>query len=723
MDEDADTSCESSNLEAIHFDFEEAISREEEERRRVLQSQGILRPVYNDGVTTRSASRQNKSEGRFPEDAVSTSNHGPAHREHSIVCRHWIRGMCWKGDFCEFLHQYDTGKMPLCRQFRKTGYCADRERGCCMFLHETTRNSEDTPLCIHYFLGFCRSGPRCRKRHQRLDVDSLPPLVPDWYLHLILTNARMVIPPETDPETEAVMAEVELLCRKLSGAGTAVSTDRAAASGVTTGLPGVTSLTSTAGGRMAARGCRNGTLVTKTQGTSAGQELDADAEGANGRIDENNRSGSRGAGSFGTLSTCAVTTDVLHVAEEQGIPRLPGSPTAAEQAGKTRVFMIKSSDLGNIHTSIRLGVWATGKKNTRLLEDAFHNNQHVVLLFSGNETGGFQGYARMTTPTIPGLYSSIWGSFSVRLGGNFRVQWLKQCKVEFEKFGSLVNPLNSHQCIRKSRDCQEFPLREASIICTVLDREPDVELLDDVKDSKSQPKIDHATFFALSEPERVQKEIELCLRDPETTVVPPSQILRKSSRQQMSRDHSVPTTIPNSPLARGLPQYSYIRPPPPPPFPPQIGLAEPEDVASDVTQSNSSVIPYGYDEVPPVYAHWDVPSELAYAQSSPLSINPGHSKRFIPLTSSTASLSTNIWPSQLTSSYYQPPLSDMSSQWGQRSAPYHSYSSELMRDSSMDRPVYAHYSPWPPERRVFPHASSTSSANAVFPNDPRAIYP
>ena len=31
-----------------------------------------------------------------------------------IVCKHWLRGLCKKGDDCEFLHQYDTAKMPVC---------------------------------------------------------------------------------------------------------------------------------------------------------------------------------------------------------------------------------------------------------------------------------------------------------------------------------------------------------------------------------------------------------------------------------------------------------------------------------------------------------------------------------------------------------------------------------------------------------------------------------
>ena len=32
----------------------------------------------------------------------------------TIVCKHWLRGLCKKGDGCEFLHEYDMSKMPEC---------------------------------------------------------------------------------------------------------------------------------------------------------------------------------------------------------------------------------------------------------------------------------------------------------------------------------------------------------------------------------------------------------------------------------------------------------------------------------------------------------------------------------------------------------------------------------------------------------------------------------
>ena len=34
--------------------------------------------------------------------------------DRTIVCKHWLRGLCKKGDQCEFLHEFDMAKMPEC---------------------------------------------------------------------------------------------------------------------------------------------------------------------------------------------------------------------------------------------------------------------------------------------------------------------------------------------------------------------------------------------------------------------------------------------------------------------------------------------------------------------------------------------------------------------------------------------------------------------------------
>ncbi|VTJ59185.1 Hypothetical predicted protein [Marmota monax] len=39
--------------------------------------------------------------------------------EKMVVCKHWLRGLCKKGDHCRFLHQYDVTRMPRCYFYSK----------------------------------------------------------------------------------------------------------------------------------------------------------------------------------------------------------------------------------------------------------------------------------------------------------------------------------------------------------------------------------------------------------------------------------------------------------------------------------------------------------------------------------------------------------------------------------------------------------------------------
>ncbi len=41
------------------------------------------------------------------------------------VCRHWLRGLCMKGNACGFLHQFEAARMPVCRFFAKYGECKE----------------------------------------------------------------------------------------------------------------------------------------------------------------------------------------------------------------------------------------------------------------------------------------------------------------------------------------------------------------------------------------------------------------------------------------------------------------------------------------------------------------------------------------------------------------------------------------------------------------------
>ncbi|KAK0632064.1 hypothetical protein B0T14DRAFT_597600 [Immersiella caudata] len=106
---------------------------------------------------------------KCPERHVSapTSSDGSNPSKHggygSLVCKHWLRGLCKKGESCEFLHEYNLRKMPECNFFVRNGYCSNGDE--CLYLHIDPQSR--LPPCPHYDRGFCPLGPRCDKKHVR----------------------------------------------------------------------------------------------------------------------------------------------------------------------------------------------------------------------------------------------------------------------------------------------------------------------------------------------------------------------------------------------------------------------------------------------------------------------------------------------------------------------------------------------------------------------------
>eukprot|EP00581_Thalassiosira_minuscula_P009772 CAMPEP_0183708538 /NCGR_PEP_ID=MMETSP0737-20130205/4824_1 /TAXON_ID=385413 /ORGANISM="Thalassiosira miniscula, Strain CCMP1093" /LENGTH=638 /DNA_ID=CAMNT_0025936431 /DNA_START=274 /DNA_END=2190 /DNA_ORIENTATION=- len=110
--------------------------------------------------------------GDEAEPQLTSAKHDP--RLRTVVCRHWLRDLCMKGAACEFLHQYDLTKMPLCRHGDR---CKVKD---CPFRHIS---EADRLECVFYSQGFCIHGPFCRYRHVRRDRGDLP-VVADFTLGL-----------------------------------------------------------------------------------------------------------------------------------------------------------------------------------------------------------------------------------------------------------------------------------------------------------------------------------------------------------------------------------------------------------------------------------------------------------------------------------------------------------------------------------------------------------
>ena len=121
-----------------------------------------------------------------------------------------------------------------------------------------------------------------------------------------------------------------------------------------------------------------------------------------------------------------------------------------------KFFIIKSYNHDNIGQSITTGVWSTQAHNEAKLGAAFAACPQVLLIFSVNGSGHFQGYARMETPI--GRAKGRWaGDHTRQLGSLFGIQWLCLHDVPFGQTNHLLNPLNEGKPVKISRDGQELP--------------------------------------------------------------------------------------------------------------------------------------------------------------------------------------------------------------------------------------------------------------------------
>ncbi|KAL6986121.1 hypothetical protein U1Q18_019488 [Sarracenia purpurea var. burkii] len=170
----------------------------------------------------------------------------------------------------------------------------------------------------------------------------------------------------------------------------------------------------------------------------------------------------------------------LNGAEVQGYghDRLGNSCTIkSDKLYGTRYFVIKSLSHQNIQLSIEKGIWATQVMNEPILEEAFHNSGKVILIFSVNMSGFFQGYAQMMS-SVGWRRDNVWSQGSSgknRWGRSFKVKWLQLNDLPFQKTLHLKNPLNDYKPVKISRDCQELPQDIGAALCELLDGKDDAD--------------------------------------------------------------------------------------------------------------------------------------------------------------------------------------------------------------------------------------------------------
>lgn len=80
-----------------------------------------------------------------------------------MICKHYQRGLCKKGDACEFAHTFNLRDERECKEFSKYGLCPQGDD--CTYLHIPPTSPLRLPACPHYTRGFCPLGPYCALRH------------------------------------------------------------------------------------------------------------------------------------------------------------------------------------------------------------------------------------------------------------------------------------------------------------------------------------------------------------------------------------------------------------------------------------------------------------------------------------------------------------------------------------------------------------------------------
>ena len=133
-----------------------------------------------------------------------------------------------------------------------------------------------------------------------------------------------------------------------------------------------------------------------------------------------------------------------------------GGSVADEKRRERSFFILKCNNEKNMAISFNRNIWATTKSNEKRLARAFNDSEEVLLVFSVQGSGRFQGVAKMAS-AISDEYCEDFGS--ANLGGVFDIEWIHQKDIPFQGTQHLMNPWNDNKKVQISRDAQEVEPR------------------------------------------------------------------------------------------------------------------------------------------------------------------------------------------------------------------------------------------------------------------------
>lgn len=136
-----------------------------------------------------------------------------------------------------------------------------------------------------------------------------------------------------------------------------------------------------------------------------------------------------------------------------------------------RYFVIKANSQKAIEASLGRGVWAFTPTTERKLLKPLKEGKIVLLIFSVQGSGHFQGFARLRGEgTVEGERCPE--LTAPNLGAPRPVEWLKRANIPFQACRHLLNPFNENRKVQSSRDGQEIEPGVGNLLCSLWDKVP-----------------------------------------------------------------------------------------------------------------------------------------------------------------------------------------------------------------------------------------------------------
>lgn len=132
-----------------------------------------------------------------------------------------------------------------------------------------------------------------------------------------------------------------------------------------------------------------------------------------------------------------------------------------------RYYIIKATNSRTVESSLARGVWAFTPSTERKLQCAIKEGKEVIMIFSIQGSGHFQGYARFTCNVCDHRPQDF---NAPNLGNCYQIEWIKRANIPFQSTRHLQNPWNENRKVQISRDGQELEPSVGESLCKLWDK-------------------------------------------------------------------------------------------------------------------------------------------------------------------------------------------------------------------------------------------------------------